>query len=302
MPPRAAEASVRQPSRVAAVQLRSSADRAQNLLVAAGLVAQAADGGAQLALLPENFSGVPARESDRQSHCEQDGSGMAQDFLSEQAARHGLWLIGGSVWLRDPESGLSHNSCLVYAPDGARAARYDKMHLFDVQVETDGKVSEHRESSFFAAGKEVRTASADGLCVGMSVCYDLRFPELYRQLQAMGAELMIVPSAFTAATGKLHWEVLLRARAVENQCYLLAANQCGRHEDGKESWGHSMIVDPWGAVAACVQDGNGVAIHECDWGRMRRYRDSFPALRHTRLHPGQAPQAPQAPGQQRGDD
>ena len=277
--------------RIAAVQLSSSADRAQNLQTTAGLLAQAAEGGAQLALLPENFSGIPACEQDRKLHCEQEGNGMAQRFLSEQAARHKLWLIGGSVWLREPESGLSCNSCLVYAPDGARAARYDKMHLFDVQVAAGGQVSEYRESSFFAAGKEPRTANAAGLCVGLSICYDLRFPELYRQLQAMGAELMVAPAAFTAATGKLHWEVLLRARAVENQCYLLAANQHGKHEDGKESWGHSMIVDPWGAVAACVQDGNGVAIHECDWDKLRQYRDSFPALRHGKLHLGHAPQA-----------
>ena len=271
--------------RVAAIQMNSSADRKRNLDTAASLISRAAGTGAQLVLLPENFSGIPAREQDRELYCEQAGTGLAQDFLSQQAKLHSLWLIGGSIWLRDKtKNNACYNSCLVYDPGGKQVARYDKIHLFDVQVTAGGTASEYCESSFFSPGEKLHVIDAAGLQVGISICYDLRFPELYRQLQAMGAELIVVPSAFTAATGKLHWEIMLRARAAENQCYLLAANQAGRHDDGRETWGHSMVLDPWGAVADCVPAGNGIATCDCDWNSMHGYRESFPALQHIKLH------------------
>ncbi len=267
--------------RIAAVQMTSSDKRKQNLATAAKLIAQAAADDAKLVLLPENFSGIPACKNDRSLFCELPGEGMVQEFLAEQALLHGLWLIGGSVWLRCG-NGKAYNSCLVYAPDGRQTARYDKMHLFDVQVGADGTAANYNESGFFVGGNGPGTADCGGLCVGLSICYDLRFPELYRSLQAMGAWLLVVPAAFTAATGKLHWEVLLRARAIENQCYVLAANQVGKHDDGNSTWGHSMVVDPWGGIASCGGTDVGATVCSCDWAGMSDYRKLFPAIQHKK--------------------
>ncbi|MBU2733100.1 carbon-nitrogen hydrolase family protein [Acidithiobacillus ferridurans] len=263
--------------RVAVVQMVSSDVVADNLARAGSLLGQAAAGGAELALLPENFALMGRDEKAKLAIMEKDGDGPIQSWLAAQAQRLGLWLVGGSMPLAAAD-GRCYAACLVFDPTGLRRARYDKMHLFDVDL-AGGE--SYRESRTIAPGSGPVAVATPWGRLGLSICYDLRFPELYRSYA--GAELLVVPSAFTRQTGAAHWECLLRTRAIENQAYVLAADQGGLHENGRQTFGGSMIVDPWGQVLARLDQGEGVALAQADGEFLQRCRSNLPALRHA--HP-----------------
>lgn len=268
--------------KVAAVQMASNDEIAVNLAAAGRLLAAAADAGAALAVLPENFAFFGRHEAAKNAIAENDGEGRIQDFLAETAQRHGIWLVGGTIPLRAAnEPDRSYAASLVYDTEGRRAARFDKIHLFDVAVPDTGE--RYRESASSIPGTEPVTVDTPLGRLGLSVCYDLRFPELYRTYAAAGAELLAIPSAFTSATGRAHWEVLVRARAIENLCTVIAPNQGGRHPGGRETWGDSLVVDPWGRILDRVASGPGIAIGEVDRDALRRTRERFPVLEHRRL-------------------
>lgn len=263
--------------KIAAVQMVSSPDVAENLEQAGALLRQAAANGARLLLLPEYWPILGLHESDKLAVAEPAGQGPLQQWMSGLARELGVWLIGGTVPLVSSEAGKVLNTCLAYGPDGAQLARYDKIHLFGF---TKGEES-YNESRTITAGSEVQSFEAPCGRVGLSVCYDLRFPELYR---AMGeCALLVVPSAFTYTTGRAHWEILLRARAIENQCYVLAAAQGGTHRNGRRTWGHSMLIDPWGEIIDVVAEGPGIAAGDLRQEELQRVRASLPALSHRRF-------------------
>jgi len=265
--------------KVAAVQMVSTPDVDRNLQSAATGIAEAAAAGARLVALPEYFCLLGRNDADKLAIAEADGDGPIQTFLSTTAARHGVWLVGGTLPMRSAQPGQVLNSSCAYGPDGQRVARYDKIHLFAF----DNGRERYDEGRTLLAGSEPVTFDAGGVRVGMSVCYDLRFPELYRALMHPPCDLILVPSAFTHTTGQAHWELLLRARAIENQCYVLAPAQGGLHENGRRTWGHSMLVDPWGKVLDCRPEGAGVVIGELDRQRLADVRQQLPALAHRRL-------------------
>jgi len=263
--------------RVAAIQMTSGADVAENLRVAAALIGQAAAAGASLALLPENFGLMAAHARDKLAAQEPDGDGPQQAFLARLARERGMYVIGGSVPLASGDPNRAKQSLLVYGPDGARRARYDKVHLFRF---THGD-EDYDEATTIVAGSEPASFAAPCGRVGLSICYDVRFPELYRALRDVA--LLVVPAAFTARTGAAHWETLLRARAIENQCYGLAAAQAGEHPGGRRTWGHSMLIDPWGEIVASQADGAGVVVGDVDPARIAAVRSKLPALSHRVL-------------------
>ena len=265
--------------KIAALQMVSTPDVDRNLEAAAGLIARAAAAGAQLLALPEYFCLMGRRDDDKLAIAEAPGDGPIQRFLAKQARQHGVWIVGGTLPLRTGDPKRVSNSSLVFAPDGTLAARYDKMHLFAF----DNGQERYDEGRVLEAGSQPVALQAGALRVGLSVCYDLRFPELYRALMQPPCDLLCVPSAFTYTTGQAHWELLLRARAVENQCVVLAPAQGGTHENGRRTWGHSMIVDPWGEVLAQQAEGEGVVLAEVDAQRLASVREQLPALRHRRL-------------------
>ncbi len=260
----------------------SSANLAENLDSAAALINEAAAQGAELAVLPEYFPIISDNERDKFACREQFGNGPIQEFLASAASRHKLWLMGGSIPLDSGDPARVYNSCLLYSPDGKVVARYEKIHLFDVKVDPSGKET-YNESSTIAPGSKVVVAETPFARIGMSICYDLRFPELYRSMLEQDISLITVPSAFTWTTGKRHWELLLRARAVENLCYVIAANQGGQNTPRRATWGHSMIIDPWGEILATVETGPGVACADLDLDKLRSLRISFPVLQHRKL-------------------
>lgn len=273
------ETSASRTLRVAAVQMVSTARVEANLETAAGLIAEAAASGARLIALPEYFCLMGMKDTDKVAVREALGSGPIQDFLVAQARRHRIWLVGGTLPLEAPEKDRVLNTTLVFDPQGERVARYDKVHLFRF---TRGMES-YDEAATIAPGGAVSTFSLEpvggpALTVGLSVCYDLRFPELYRAMER--PDLILVPAAFTATTGRAHWEVLLRARAIENLAYVLAPAQGGRHENGRATFGHSMLIDPWGEVIANRPEGAGVVFGDIDPQVIARCRSSLPALTH----------------------
>jgi deaminated glutathione amidase len=267
--------------RVAAVQMVSRASVGPNLEAAALLIVAAVKAGACLVALPEYFCIMGRKESDKVELAEPDGKGPLQQFLSEQARRHRIWLVGGTIPLAAPVQGRVLNTTLVYGPDGQRVARYDKIHLFSFQ--RDGE--SYDESQTICPGSSATSFelndAAGAWKIGLSVCYDLRFPELYRALGA--PDLILVPAAFTATTGRAHWQTLLRARAIENLCYVLAPSQGGHHENGRRTYGHSMLIDPWGDVLAQREEGEGVVVGTVERARLASCRESLPALRHRVL-------------------
>ncbi|MET3550288.1 carbon-nitrogen hydrolase family protein [Burkholderia sp. 567] len=265
------------PFRVAALQMVSTPDVARNLAEAGRLIAEAAGDGAQLVLLPEYFCFMGHRDTDKLALAEPYRDGPIQQFLAQAAQRHGVWLIGGTLPLKAPEPDRVLNTTLVFDPSGQEAARYDKIHLFNFEKGDES----FDEARTIRAGETVVTFDAPFGRVGLSVCYDLRFPELYRRMG--DCALIVVPSAFTYTTGRAHWEMLLRARAVENQCYVLAAAQGGKHENGRRTWGHSMLVDPWGEIVAVRDEGASVVTGELDPQRIADVRQSLPAWRHRVL-------------------
>jgi predicted amidohydrolase len=268
--------------RVAIVQVCSNDDLARNLDQAARGIAEAAGRGARLVALPENFAFM-RREGGR-FPCVQDPDGEIIRALSDWARTYGVWLLGGTFpeALPDPGDERVYNTSVLFAPDGREAARYRKIHLFDVELGSNGEDS-YRESTHFAPGEEVVVADTPLGGIGLSVCYDLRFPELYRAMIPRDPKWIMVPSAFTRETGKDHWEVLLRARAIESQTFVLAPAQCGEHSPDRASYGRSMIIDPWGLVLAQAGDEPAVIVADCPLGRLDRIRSAIPALKHRRL-------------------
>jgi len=266
--------------KIAALQMVSVPEVGRNLAAASRLVAQAAAEGARLVALPEYFCLFGRSDRDKLAVAEAEGSGPIQDTLAALAREHRLWLIGGTLPLRTADPERVRNSCGAWGPDGQRVARYDKIHLFAF----DNGRERYDEGRVLQAGEQPVAFEAEGLRVGLSVCYDLRFPELYRALmQPAPCDLIVVPSAFTYTTGQAHWELLLRTRAVENQCYVLAPAQGGTHENGRRTWGHSLVADPWGQRLACRDEGEGVVLAELDPARIAEVRQQLPALAHRRL-------------------
>ena len=277
--------------KIAAIQMVSSASVEENLAAAGRLLEEAAAQGAKLALLPEVFAVLEG--GPMAPFAEEQGSGPIQDFLADQARRLQMTIVGGTIPLLsrpgkmpgDPDylldDGRVRPACVVYGRSGEELARYDKIHLFDVKVAD--KQSAYSESRSYEAGDTLVTVPTDVGCLGLSVCYDLRFPELYRALFQKGAEVVTVPAAFTRVTGEAHWESLLRARAIENQCYIIAAGQGGRHNEKRETWGHSMIIDPWGTILAEVDQGEGVAVADMDRKFLAEVRERMPIAQQLKL-------------------
>jgi predicted amidohydrolase len=259
--------------------MRSTSDREANLERVRTLVEEAARRGARLVCLPENFGWLD-REGRKIDVAETPEDGPSVGLARELAARLGIHVAAGSVALRTDDPGRTTNTQLVFGPDGSLLARYDKIHLFDVDIDAEHSF---RESRYVQPGDRVVTVDVDGWRVGLSICYDLRFPELYRELAGRGAAVLLVPSAFTARTGRDHWETLLRARAIENLCYVAAAAQWGRHNDRRESHGDAMIVDPWGEILARMPEGEGVLVADLEADRLEAVRRALPALEHRRL-------------------
>jgi nitrilase len=269
--------------KIAAVQMVSTPEWPANREAATRLIAQAAAAGAGLVSLPEYFCTMGLRDTDKLALSEAPGDGPIQRFLADTAREHAIWLVGGTLPVKTDVGvefqGQVLNRCCVYAPDGAEAAHYDKVHLFAFD---NGRES-YDEGRTLCAGRQPVALQAGPLRVGLSICYDLRFPELYRALMKPPCDVLCVPAAFTHTTGQAHWELLLRARAVENQCYVLAAAQGGTHPNGRRTWGHSMIVDPWGVVLDERSEGEGFVIAEVDAARLAQVRMQLPALAHRRL-------------------
>jgi len=261
--------------------MNSGPDVPHNLGVAGQLLAEAAAAGAVLAVLPENFAIMGAKEADRLAVAEASGSGPIQDAMAELAQKLSLWIVAGTLPIRGTTPKRVAPASIVFDANGRQVARYDKIHLFDVDIPE--KKESYRESATFEPGKEAIVVDTPVGKLGLSVCYDMRFPELYRQLSAQGAQLLTMPAAFTVPTGLAHWEVLLRARAVENLCYVLAAAQWGQHANGRETYGDAMIVDYWGRVLARQAAGAGVVIADVDTAAQAGVREGFPALRHRVL-------------------
>ncbi|HSN17293.1 MAG TPA: carbon-nitrogen hydrolase family protein [Gammaproteobacteria bacterium] len=266
--------------KLAAIQMCSGMEVTVNLREAGKLMAKAAAQGAELIVLPENFALMARDDAERVAAGEMDGSGQIQDFLAEKAQTLKTWIVGGTVPVFASRDRV-YARCPVYNPQGRRVAFYDKIHLFDVQV---GAAESYKESARTEAGTEPVVVVTPFGKLGLAVCYDLRFPELFRALSAQGAALFAVPSAFTHTTGQRHWELLVRARAVENLCFMVAAAQGGRHANGRDTWGRSMVVDPWGEVLAERRDAEpAVVTAVMDPVQQTRLRQKFPALSHRRL-------------------
>ena len=268
--------------KAACIQLASGSNVNANLLETEKLVEHASREGARLVVLPENFAFMGARCSDMLQVQEQDHDGPVQDFLSQLAQKLGIWLVGGTVPIASETEGRVRAACLVFDDSGKRVARYDKMHLFDARLlETD---EHYVESETIEPGDSICVIDSPFGRLGLSVCYDLRFPELYRAMLDQGMEIIVLPAAFTAMTGEAHWDLLLRARAIENLCYVLAAAQGGFHISGRQTWGHSTIVDPWGTKLAEQTSGNGPVVATIDPEFQAATRHNFPSLDHRRIH------------------
>ena len=266
---------------VAAIQMTSSHVVADNLQAAGELLREAKALGAEVACLPENFSFIGLRDADKLQVAEADGDGPVQAFLSDTARQLKLWILGGSTVIKSDSADRVANASLLFDADGNRVARYDKIHLFDVTI--PGRNERYLESAHVTPGRAAAVADTPAGRLGLSVCYDMRFPELYRDLVAQGAEWLAMPAAFTVPTGRAHWETLLRARAIENLCYVVAPAQSGTHTSGRETYGDTLIVDYWGEVLARLPKGTGVITADIDRAKLQETRARFPALDNRRL-------------------
>ena len=267
--------------KVAAVQMTSGHVVEDNLAAAAELLREAKDMGADIACLPENFSFIGLKDADKLKVAEADGEGPIQDFLRDTARRLGLWILGGTTVIKGDSAARVANSSLLFDAHGKRVARYDKIHLFDVAI--PGREERYLESTHVMPGREAVIADTPVGKLGLSVCYDMRFPELYRDLVARGAEWLAMPAAFTVPTGRAHWETLLRARAIENLCYVVAPAQSGTHTSGRETYGDTLIADYWGQVLSRLAKGSGVITADIDLAKQAETRARFPALDNRRL-------------------
>lgn len=263
--------------KVAAIQMVSSANVTKNLDDASELIDKAVTSGAKLICLPENFAFFAIQESDKQAIKEQEGQGLIQDFMKGKAREHGIYVVGGTMPIACDDPKKTRATCFVYDPKGNQIARYDKIHLFDVCVSDK---ESYTESDSITKGDQIVTKKTTLGTLGLSVCYDVRFPELYRQLLTKGADILVIPSAFTYETGKAHWEILLRARAIENLCYVIAPNQGGVHQNKRHTYGHSMIIDYWGRILATHQEGPGILTADLDLDALHKQRHLFPATDH----------------------
>jgi len=264
--------------RVACIQLTSGGDIERNLMAVECYLTEAAEDGAKLALLPENFAFMGGSEAEKRAVAENQQHSSILDFLAEQAVVHEMAIVGGTLLLKG-ERGKIRNACPAFDVKGNLLAVYDKIHLFDMDYQGE----RYRESELIEAGDKLVTVSMDDFNVGLSACYDLRFPELYRQLVERGCHVLCNVAAFTAATGHAHWQTLLRARAIENQCYVLASAQVGKHPNGRQTWGHSMIISPWGEVMAELAEGEGFVAADLSLERVNQIRESMPVLQHKKL-------------------
>jgi nitrilase len=266
---------------VAAIQMTSSHIVAENLASAESLLREAKDSGALIACLPENFSFIGIKDADKLQVAEPDGDGPVQAFLSDTARKLKLWILGGTIAMRTANKNRVANASLLIDADGKRVVRYDKIHLFDVTI--PGRNEQYRESAHVVPGRKPVIADTPVGRLGLSVCYDMRFPELYRELVSQGAEWLAMPAAFTVPTGRAHWETLLRARAIENLCYVVAPAQSGVHSSGRETYGDSLIIDYWGQVLSRLAKGPGVITADIDLASQADSRARFPALDNRQL-------------------
>lgn len=269
--------------RIAAVQMSSTPDVAINLQQAKHFIIQAVQDGAELVVLPENFAFLGKDPKDKIKHKEAFGSGPIQDFLGQMAIDSNVWIVGGTIPIAVPHHEEKvYASSLAFNNKGECVARYDKIHLFDIELREHQEI--HQESQTIHYGEHVSVFDTPlGKC-GIAVCYDIRFPELFRTMQAKGAEIILLPAAFTVPTGKAHWEVLLRARAIENQVYIVASAQTGVHLNGRRTYGHSMIVNPWGDIKASLTKEEGVVCADIDLNFLHQLRHDFPVLLHKKIH------------------
>jgi predicted amidohydrolase len=263
--------------KIAAIQMVSVSHPDINIQTAKRLLQQAKLAGAELAVLPEYWSIMGLRDTDKLAFAEAPGDGVLQNFLKQMAHELQMTIIGGTIPLQSSDSHKIYNACLAFDPSGTQIARYDKIHLFGF---TNGEES-YQESNTIQEGNEIVSFDSNMGKVGLGICYDLRFPELFRNMGA--CNLLVLPAAFTYTTGQAHWEILLRARAIENQCYVLASAQGGTHDSGRRTWGHSMLIDPWGKVLNCLEEGEGVVITDLDLEAIQKIRSNLPALKHRRF-------------------
>jgi len=269
-------------SKVAAIQMASGPNVKANLAEAEKLIKIAVQQEAELVVLPENFAIMGIDETDKVKIAEDAGSGLLQDYLKEQARKHNIWLVGGTIPIRSSEEGKVFAACMLFNPQGERVGRYDKIHLFDVTIEASDE--SYTESETITPGDKIVVVDTPFGRLGLAVCYDLRFPELFRAMIDLDMEICALPSAFTSLTGRVHWESLLRSRAIENLSYMIAADQGGYHVGGRETHGDSMIVDPWGQVLNRLPHGTGVVVADIDVAKLEHTRKMFPALNHKRFN------------------
>jgi len=263
----------------AAIQMISNANVEDNLQQAERLIEQAVSQLAQFIVLPENFS-LMGNTSEISNSAEPFGKGVIQNFLKNQSVKHKIYLVGGSIPLVSEQQNKIYSSCLTFDPRGKCIARYNKIHLFDVQIPEKNEM--YQESATYESGQEIVVCNTAFGKLGIGICYDIRFPELFRSMQPI--EILAIPAAFTFTTGEAHWDVLLRARAIENQTYVIAANQGGTHNNGRETFGNSLIVDPWGKVLSRLEKDQGIAITDCDFNYLFNLRKTFPVLAHRRIY------------------
>jgi len=267
--------------KIAAVQMVSGSEVEKNLRTVSNFVDLAVEQNVKLLVLPENFACMGMTETDKLDIREKQGDGRIQEFLKNTAREKNVWIVGGTIPIESDNADRIISRCQVYNDQGSCVGFYDKIHLFDVKV--PDSTESYCESDTIQRGTEVVVLDTPFGKTGLAACYDLRFPEMFRQMLDMGAELLIVPSAFTNLTGRAHWELLVRTRALENTCYMIAANQGGIHINGRETYGHSMIVDPWGKVLNQLEKGMGLVVGEIDPERVKQIRENFPSVQHRKL-------------------
>ena len=268
-------------TKIAAIQMASGTNVSANLIEAAKQIAAAAKAGAKMVVLPESFAIMGFQDADQVKVAEEEGHGPIQEFLAEQAKKNKVWLVSGTIPIKSFLKNKVYSACLVYNDRGEQVSRYNKVHLFDVHLEITKET--YNESETLEAGNQVVVVDTPFGKVGIAICYDLRFPELFRQMVLQGAEILVVPSAFTAITGKAHWEVLLRARAIENLCYVIASAQGGYHVNGRETHGDSMVIDPWGTIINRLPQGSGYILGDIDIENVHKLRKNFPVLQHRKI-------------------
>lgn len=273
-------------SKIAAIQMASGTNVSANLNEVSRQITSAVDAGAKLIVLPESFAIMGMQDSDQIKVAEDEGTGPIQEFLSEQAKRNKVWIVAGTIPIKLNSNNTDYEnkvyaSCLVYNEKGERVSRYDKVHLFDVHIESTSET--YNESQTLEAGNKAVIVDTPFGKIGLAICFDLRFPELFRQLVLGGAEIIVLPAAFTASTGKAHWEILLRARAIENLCFVVASAQGGYHVNGRETYGDSMIIDPWGTIIDRLPQGSGYVVADIDIESLHNIRKNFPVLKNRKM-------------------